>query len=106
MRDDDAGPGGSALSDGLGLAPEREGQARMILICAGNPDGDIEEELGHWYSPTAVREMLAAERDRCRRAAQACCGDDIIERRLLEAIDAGLQWREQPDGSWLCDHEA
>lgn len=60
---DDAG-GKSALSEGLGLAPERAGQPRMMTISGG-------KEAGHWYSPAAVRELLAAERERLLTLARA-----------------------------------
>jgi hypothetical protein len=49
---------GRGLSEGLGLAPEREGQPRFYTAV-----GPVPEE-GHWYSPAAVRELLAAERER------------------------------------------
>ena len=41
----------------------------MIII-----DGAQEDETGHWYSPAAVREMLAAERDLQRRVSPQCWG--------------------------------
>lgn len=59
-----------ASNEGLGLAPERAGQPRMMIII----DGAQEDETGHWYSPAAVREMLAAERDLQRRVSPQCWG--------------------------------
>ncbi len=53
----------------------------------------------------ALSDEVAAERDRVRRVVQACCGDSVIERGLLSAIDRGAQWREGPDGEWVEDHE-
>lgn len=50
-----------ALKD---LAPEREGQPRMYTATGPVP------EAGHWYSPATVREMLAAERERCIEAVE------------------------------------
>lgn len=48
------------LNDLLGpLLPERDGQARTMTVTSE----DDELAMGHWYSPAAVREMLAAERD-------------------------------------------
>lgn len=43
----------------LGLLPEREGQPRIYTATGPVP------EAGHWYSPAAVRELQAAERERC-----------------------------------------
>lgn len=56
-----------SLGEGLGLAPERAGQPRMMTVIEGERD----EETGHWYSPAAVREMLAAERERCAKIVEA-----------------------------------
>ena len=61
MTDKHCPPLGVVSSDRLGLAPERAGQPRMMTII----DGAQEDATGHWYSPAAVREMLAAERERC-----------------------------------------
>lgn len=72
MTTESAGQG-PALSEGLGLAPDRAGQPRMMTII----DGAQEDETGHWYSPTAVRDLLAAERERC---ALLC--EDIADRHL------------------------
>ena len=47
------------MSDHLDLAPERAGQPRMMTVSS-----PLELDHGHWYSPAAVREMLAAERER------------------------------------------
>ena len=65
----------------LGLAPEREGQPRMMTII----DRAQDDETGHWYSPEAVREMLAAERKRWADL----CGD-------LAAI-SWAEWDERAD---------
>ena len=43
-----------ASNEGLGLAPERAGQPRMMIII----DGAQEDETGHWYSPAAVCKVL------------------------------------------------
>lgn len=59
----DATPAALRLIDKLGLLPERDGQPRVYTATGPVP------EAGHWYSPTAVREMLAAERDRMNRHA-------------------------------------
>lgn len=99
MRTEDAGPSGSVLSDGLGLLPERQGQAPLMTVCAGNPDADIDEEIGHWYSPASVRAMLAFERERWNRylcgarsmaEAHRNRGDDcgMLARALLDALRA------------------
>jgi|694.fasta_scaffold70290_8 hypothetical protein len=48
---------------GLGLAPERAGQPRFYTATGPVP------AAGHWYSPAAVRELLAAERERWQRIA-------------------------------------
>ena len=53
-------------SEELGLAPERTGQPRMMTII----DGERDEETGHWYSPAAVRELLAAERELCTKVCR------------------------------------
>lgn len=56
----------------LGLEPEREGQPRMYTATGPVP------EAGHWYSPAAVRELLAAERERCARLCEdiACTAEN------------------------------
>jgi hypothetical protein len=56
-------------NDMLCLAQERSGQPLMMTII----DGEREEETGHWYSPAAVREMLAAEREQWRAALMNLC---------------------------------
>lgn len=53
-------------SDRLGLLPEREGQPRTLTMAL-----PWEYERGHWYSPAAVREMLAAERELCAKLCDA-----------------------------------
>ena len=60
---------GPALSEGLGpLADQREGQAHTMLItCSRDEFG---HDAGHWYSPAAVRAMLAAERERCANVCE------------------------------------
>ena len=60
-------PAKVASNDQLGLAPEREGQPRTMVVI----DGEREEETGHWYSPAAVREMLAADRQAAWDAVDA-----------------------------------
>lgn len=45
--------------DGLGLLPERALQARTMTLSAGPRVTPF--EAGHWYSPTAVRELLEPE---------------------------------------------
>jgi hypothetical protein len=61
------GPLALGSSEGLGLTPDRAGQPRLMTII----DGAQDDETGHWYSPAAVREMLAEERERC---ASLCRG--------------------------------
>lgn len=39
----------------IALPPNRQGQQRMMTITGNAP------EVGHWFSPEAVREMLAQE---------------------------------------------
>ena len=62
----EATPGALGSNDQLGLAPGRAGQPRMMTII----DGAQEDETGHWYSPDAVRELLAADRAKWRELAQ------------------------------------
>lgn len=45
----------------LGLAPNRDGQPDFLTMAGCHGD----YEARHWYSPAAVRKMLAAERERC-----------------------------------------
>jgi hypothetical protein len=43
------------------------GQARTMTVTGA---GAAAEERGHWYSPAAVREMVAAERERCAKVCE------------------------------------
>lgn len=61
------GPLALGSSEGLGLTPDRAGQPRLMTII----DGAQDDETGHWYSPAAVREMLAEERERCARLCRS-----------------------------------
>lgn len=83
--DQAASPLGSASSEGLGLAPERAGQPRMMTII----DGAQEDETGHWYSPAAVREMLAEERERCAKLRTVA--EQVL--RDMEAQDVLPEWQ-------------
>ena len=42
------------------LPPQKPGQARMLTVCEGS--GYTSAEIGHWFSPDAVREMLERAR--------------------------------------------
>ena len=46
----------SETREQLALPEQKQGQAKTMLICAG-PD-TTESEVGHWYSPDAVREIV------------------------------------------------
>lgn len=82
-------PGNAPLSDHLGLAPEREGQPRMMTISDATSLDD-----GHWYSPAAVREMLAAERERRARLldASAVYWQDHIDKHAADDEDRAMSW--------------
>ena len=69
----------------LGLAPEREGQPRTYTATGPVP------EAGHWYSPAAVREMLAEERERCAAWLEAQGRHDMAFgiRRGMHRVDRG-----------------
>jgi hypothetical protein len=62
-------------NDELGpLPPQLDGQAKFMTISESEIGRDIEisrSEVGHWYSPEAVRELLAAERHWWERTAEA-----------------------------------
>jgi hypothetical protein len=82
-----AGLLGSASSEGLGpLAPERAGQPRLMTVTPEQADN----MHGHWYSPAAVREMLAAERERCAKEAEEYLtrGRSPLGRAVAAAIRA------------------
>ena len=89
MRDDVAGFDG--VNEWLGLAPEREGQAREMFNPPGNPGGDVRRKLGHWYSPAAVREFLVKDRERSRVLT-----DDML-RYAMAAMGTG----SPKDAEWL-----
>lgn len=102
------------LSEKLGLAPERDGQPRLMTIIGGAND-----ETGHWYSPAAVREMLTTERNRwadlCGNLAAISWAEwderaDPIDRGkalalervaalLTEGPNAELRGRQRPHGT-------
>lgn len=87
-------------SDRLGLLPEREGQPRTLTMAL-----PWEYERGHWYSPAAVREMLAAERQRlitrlrqigmyecgCAQDAQHC--EELADQLAME--HTGADWPDR-----------
>ena len=70
----------SALDDGLErrmiladeaqpLLPPSAGQAKVMTVTWGP---DLPPcEIGHWYSPQAVAEMIAAEREACAKVCEA-----------------------------------
>ena len=73
----DGMPLAHGLSEGLGpLLPARDGQARVMTLTSDDSDNF----QGHWYSPQAVAERVAAERERCAAVA----------RRWGETHDAGV----------------
>jgi hypothetical protein len=45
------------------LPAQRDGQALTMFICEGQET--VTAEIGHWYSPDAVAELLAKEHERC-----------------------------------------
>lgn len=49
------------------LPPQHPGQARTMLICETKKT--VSAEIGHWYSPEKVAELLAEEREACAVAA-------------------------------------
>lgn len=65
------------------LAEQREGQPIMMII-EGEDAG-----CGHWYSPAAVAEMIAAEREAC---AALCC--EVAAGRDAEAIADAIRGRK------------
>jgi hypothetical protein len=58
-------------------------QARTMTVTGA---GAAAEERGHWYSPAAVREMVAAERERCAEIAE---GFDACDTRHIAAAIRG-----------------
>jgi hypothetical protein len=77
MRDDVAGPDGSALSEELGLAPERCDQCRTPNACS---DGACLEA----YIGRRVQQEVAAERERFR---VLICGPHIYNGDCPEAAN-------------------
>ena len=49
------------------LPPQHPGQARTMLVC--ETDWTESTEVGHWYSPEKVTELLSEEREACAVAA-------------------------------------
>ena len=47
------------------IAAMKDGQAKGMLICAG--DDVLPIEAGHWYSPEAVQEFILLEREECAK---------------------------------------
>lgn len=92
---DDATPAKVRLTDGLGLAPERAGQPRMMTII----DGAQEDETGHWYSPAAVREMLDAEAANLRAALKWYADGEHFTKAQPDAWDT-VSGEPQ---NWWCD---
>ena len=73
--DQAAQPLGAGSSEGLGLAPERAGQPRFYTATGPVP------EAGHWYSPAAVRELLAEDRERQKPLLREC---EMVLQALLD----------------------
>jgi len=61
--------------EGIKLLPQKEGQAKSMLIC--DVDGASSFEIGHWYSPDAVvffiRAAQASERKAIIASIQGRC---------------------------------
>lgn len=55
------------------LLPQKAGQAKQMTLAGFDFS---EEERGHWYSPAAVAEMIATEREACAGMVkvQKLCG--------------------------------
>ncbi len=70
------------------MPPQRNGQA--YTMTASREDDEL--EAGHWYSPEAARDMLAAERELC---AQLCHDSDDCE-EAARRIRAGQTEAPQP----------
>ena len=49
------------------IAKQRKGQPDVMVV---GDDGD-KRARGHWYSPAAVAEMIAAEREACAKLCEA-----------------------------------
>lgn len=84
------------------LLPQKEGQAKTMTICAG-PD-TTPQEVGHWYSPNMVREILAAraERGALDAARFRHMVDDMDSSALLRMIAEGTDnWRAILDAAML-----
>lgn len=62
------------------LLPQGEGQAKVMLISAG-PD-TIPQEVGHWYSPSKVAELLQVEREACINIMNSYKEKRMIEMRI------------------------
>jgi hypothetical protein len=74
MRDDVAGPDGSALSEGLGLAPEREtfGELTNCKHCGGLP-------YAYDLRGTDTHEICTVECDGCNYSAEGATPRDAAD---------------------------
>ena len=72
------------------IPPQRQGQALTMLRCLDGSDGDEDARpwLGHWYSPDAVRELLANQRKRHIKAIE-----ELAEKTdVYELASTALRW--------------
>ena len=85
------------LSEGLGLAPERAGQPRLMTVTPEQADN----MHGHWYSPAAVREMLAAERERWQSMLLSAVAEAALHARQHREFVVKVD-----ESGWWCESKA
>ena len=66
------------------LPPQHQGQAKTMLICEG--PRKVPAEIGYWFSPEVVAELIAAEREACAKWLDTYDGQG---KRRAEAIRNG-----------------
>ena len=77
---------------------DKEGQAKSMLICAG--EDVLPAEVGHWYSPSAVAEFILVEREACA----TICDDMLVGGHYESVLNDGLERALLPTG-YLCLYE-